>query len=296
MTSVGAIPLLSMLSAVTVVFDVSFMVLATVGASIVVPMMGAMFLGVWCRMMNVPTPRYRRRWCAYGAGYIAALAIATLMMLLVKDSSKVPGWFLASLFGQALAVHAVVVPAVLKTPWGREIGAQALALVLYGAVLVIAMAPVIVHVRKAVDRAEWTADLEQLYRTVTSEKGMNVGRLPETLADVEQAGGTIVLLSDHQRADVVYLGDYVQQNYPAMLGGLFASSMAKIKAGQPETSPLIWQNPATTGSYRLYVCCYDGTTAHLTRREFDYRLSRTLLELDKIESEDPTTKPDSNQP
>ena len=296
MTSVGPIPLFSMLSAVTVVFDVSFMVLTTVGASVVVPMTGAMFLGVWCRMMNVPTPRFRRRWCAYGAGYVAALVIAALMMLLVKDSSKVPGWFLASLFGQALAMHAVVVPVVLKTPWGKAITAQALALVLHGAVLVIAMAPVIVHVRKAVDRAEWKADLEQLYQTVTSKKGMDAGELPETLASVEQAGGTIVLLSDHERTDVVYLGDYVKQNYPAVLEGLFASSMAKFKARRPETSLLIWQNPATTGSYRLHVCYYDGSVARLTRRELDYRLSRTVVELGKSEAEDPTIKGDSDQP
>ena len=296
MTSVAAISLLSILSAVPVrvVFDMSFMLLATIGASVVVPMMGAMFLGVWCRMMNVPTPRYRRRWLAYGAGYLAALVMTTLMMLLVKDSSKVPGWFLASLFGQVLAMHAVVVPLVLKTPWGRETAAQALALVLYGAVLVIAMAPVIVHVRGAVDRAEWKADLEQLYRTVTAEKGMAVGQLPETLASVEQAGGTIILLPVHRRGDVVYLGDYVQQNYPFVLEGLFASSMAKIRTRQPESSPLIWQNPATTGSYRLHVCYYDGTVAHLTRREFDYRLECTVVELGRTEPEDPTTRPDGD--
>jgi len=288
--------LVSLLGAVPVVLDMSFIVLATLGASVVVPMMGAMFLGVWCRMMNVPTPRYLRRWCAYGAGYLAALVIATLMMLLVKDSSKVPGWFLASLFGQALAVHAVVVPVILKTPWGKETGAQAMALVLYGAVLVIAMAPVIVHARKAVERAEWKADFQQLYRTVTSDKGMDVGRLPETLECVEQEGGRIVLLSDHERSDVVYLGDYVHANYPSMLKGLFPSSMARIRTRQPETSPLIWQNPATTGNYRLHVCCYDGTVAYLTRREFDYRLRRTLLELDKAEPEDTTTRPDSDQP
>jgi len=296
MTSVAAISLLSMPSAVPVVFDVSFMVLATLGASLVVPMTGAMSLGVWYRMMNVPTPRYRRRWLAYGAGYLAALIIATLMMLLVKDSSKVPGWFLASLFGQALAVHAVVVPLVLKTPWGKETAAQAMALVLYGAVLVIAVAPVIVHVRKAVDQAEWQADMKQLYRTVTSGKGMDVGELPETLADIEKAGGTIVLLSDHGRADVVYLGDYVKTNYPSMLEGLFVSSMAKIKAWKPETSPLIWQNPATTGSYRLHVCYYDGTVAHLTRREFDYRLESTVRELSRSDREDPTAGSDTDQP
>ena len=296
MTSLSAISLLPMPGAVPVVFDVSFMVLATLGASVVVPLMGVMFLGVWCRMMNVPTPRFRRRWCAYGAGYAAALFMAALMMLLAKDFSSVPGWFLASLFGQALAVHAVVVPLVLKTPWGKEIAAQFLALMLYGAVLVIAMAPVIVHARKAVDRAEWQADLERLYQTVTAGKGMDAARLPETLADIEKAGRTIVLLSDHQRTDVMYLGDYVQQNYPSMLEGLFASSMAGIKARRPETSPLIWQRPETTGSYRLHVCCYDGSVRYLTRREFDHLLSRTLLELDKTEPEDPTTRGDTDQP
>jgi len=259
-------------------------------------LMGAMFLGVWCRMMNVPTPRFRRRWCAYGAGYAAALVIAAMMMLPAKDSSSVPGWFLASLFGQALAVHAVVVPLVLKTSWGKAIAAQALALVLYGAVLVIAMAPVIIHVRKAVDRAEWRADLEQLYQTVTSGKGMDAAWLPETLADIEKAGGTIILLSDHQRTDVVYLGDYIQQNYPAMLEGLFASSMAGIKTRRPETSPLIWQRPGATRGDRMHVCCYDGTVAYLTVQDFERHLMRTLLELDKTEPEDSTTRPDSDQP
>ena len=296
MTPIASTLLLSMPGAVTVVFDVSFLVLATLGASVVVPLTGAMFLGVWCRMMGVPTPRYRRRWFAYGAGYLVALALAMLMMFLVKDSSNVPGWFLASLFGQALAVHALVVPVVLKTPWGKEIAAQALALMLYGAVLVIAMAPVIIHVRKAVDRAEWKADLEQLYQTVTSDKGMEVGRLPETLAAVERAGGTIILLPAHRRVDVVYLGDYVRQNYPSTLQRFFVASMGRIRGKQPETSPLFWQNPGTTGNYRLNVCSYDGTVAYLTRRELDYHLMRTLLELDKIEPEDPTTRPDSDQP
>ncbi|MDP6546271.1 MAG: hypothetical protein QGH60_20010 [Phycisphaerae bacterium] len=294
MTSFVAIPLALTPGPVTVVFDVSFMVLATLGASVVVPMTGAMFLGVWCRMMNLPTPRFRRRWLAYGAGYLAALVMATLMMLLVKDSSRVPGWFLASLFGQALAVHAVVVPFVLKTPWGKATLAQAMALVLYGAVLVIAMAPVIIHVRKAVDQAEWRADLEQLYRTVTAGKGMDVGELPETLADIENTGQAIILLSDHERGEVVYLGDYVKQYYSSILEGQFVSSMAKIKTGHPETSPLIWQEPEP-GSYRLHVCYYDGTVAYLSRRVFDSHLRCTVVELGRNQPE-PTTRPDSDQP
>jgi hypothetical protein len=286
MTSVGAISL-------PVVLDVNFIVLATLGASVVAPLMGAMFLGMWCRMMNVPTASYRRRCLAYAAGCLAALATATVMMLLVKDSSKVPGWFLASLFLQALALHALIVPLVLKTPWGKEILAQALALMLYGAVLVIALAPVIIRVRKAVDRAEWKADLEQLYRTVTAEKGVDAGRLPETLAVVEQAGRKIVLLPAHRTEDVVYLGDYVQQNCPAMPQGAFVSSMGRIGRKRRETSPLIWQNPTDRKLPRA-VCSYDGTVVFLTRPEFDYHLDRTLLELDKTEP--PTTTPDSDQP
>ena len=294
MTSVSIIPLLSMPGEVPVVLDLSFILLATLGVSVVVPFMGAMFLGVWYRMMNVPTPSYRRRCLAYGAGYVASLAMAMLMMLLVKDSSLVPGWFLASLFGQALAMHALIVPLVLRTSWGKEMIAQALTLVLYGAVLVTAMAPVIIHVRKAVGRAEWKADMERLYRTVTREKGMEVGDLPETLEAVEMAGGKIVLLPAHRRTDVVYLGDYVRQNYPSTLQGSFVSSMGRIRLQTPETSPLIWRNPRTTRDYRVPVCSYDGTVAFLTRREFDYHLSRTLLELDKTEP--PTTAPDTDRP
>ena len=282
-TYVVDISLLSTLGAVTVYFDVNFLVFSMLGALVVVPMMGAMFLGVWCRMLSVPAPRYRRRCLAYGAGYVAAMSMATLLMFLVKDSHKVPGWFLASLFAQALAIHALVVPAVLRTPWGKEIRAQALALLLYGAVLVIAMAPVIIHVRKSVDRGEWTADLKQLYRTVTFEKGMDVGQLPETLDAAEQAGAKIVLLPFHRRDDVIYLGDYIRRNYPSTLQDLFVASMEKIKATHPGSSPLIWRNPRTTRNYRLPVCSYDGTVAYLTREEFDYHLTRTLLELDKIE-------------
>jgi|GEM_PF-2179296 len=292
----AGISFLSTSSAVTVVFDTSFMVLSTLAALVIVPLMGATFLGVWCRMMNVSPARYWRRWCAYGAGYLAALLITTFMLLLVKDAGKVPGWFLASLFVQALAVHAVVVPLVLQTPWGKAIAAQAMTLVLYGAVLIIAIAPLIVHVRKAVDRAEWKAEFEQLYRTVTCEKGMDAGELPETLAQVEKTIGKIVLLPGHERGDVVYLGDYIQANYPSMLAGLFASSMAKIKTGRPETSPLIWRNPATTRGYRLGVCFYDGNVAYLTRREFDYRLRCTLLNLDKIESKTPNANIAGDRP
>ncbi|MDP6635767.1 MAG: hypothetical protein QGG42_12770 [Phycisphaerae bacterium] len=289
MTAVSFISLLSTLGAVTVVFDVSFLALAVIGASIVVPLTGAMFLGVWCRMLNAPTPRYLRRCLAYGAAYGAALLVATLMMFLVKDSGKVPGWFLASLFGQALAIHALIVPAVLRTPWGKGIAAQALTLMLYGAVLVIAMAPVIIHVRKAVDRGEWTAELEMLYQRVTSNKGMDAGLLPETLAEAETAGGKILLLPGHERSDVVYLGDYIQENYRSLLEGLFVSSIAKIKGGQPETALLIWRDPESTSDYRLPVCSYDGTVSYLTRREFEHQLERTLLELQKLETRIPTT-------
>jgi hypothetical protein len=294
MTSIVDISLLSTLGAVTVVFDVSFLVLLTLGSSVVVPMLGAIFLGVWCRMLNVPIPRYRRRCLAYGAGYISALVVAACMMFLVKDSGRVPGWFLTSLFAQALAVHALVVPAVLRTPWGKEIQAQALALILYAAVLVIAIAPVIIHVRKAVDRGEWTVDLEQLYQTLTSKKGMDVGVLPETLGAAEQAGAKILLLPGHRKEDVVYLGDYIQENYPALLQDLFVASMDKIKAAAPGTSPLIWRNPRTTRDYRLPVCSYNGKVAFLTRREFDYHLTRTLLALDRIETRVPVTSPDDD--
>jgi hypothetical protein len=293
MTAAIDIAMLSTPAAVTVTFDVSFLMLAVIGASIVVPLVGAVFMGVWCRLLNAPTPRYRSRCAAYFAGYAAALLMATLMMFLVKDSEHVPGWFLASLFGQGIAIHAVVVPLVLKTQWGKQIAAQALTLVLYGAVLVLAMAPVIIHVRRAVDRGEWTAELDGLYQIVTRQKGMDAGKLPQTLDDMEKSGKPLLLLPGHRRGDLVYLGDYIQDNYPSMLGDLFVASMSSIKDRSPEISPLIWRNPKTMRDYRLPVCSYDGSVSFLTRREFDYHLTRTLLELDKI---DPDASTNDSEP
>lgn len=294
MTSFAAISSLSTLSPIPVVFDVTFLLLAMLIASIVVPLMGAMFLGMWCRMMDVEAPCYRRRALAYAAGYFAAVAAATLMLLLVKDFGTVPGWFLAAILGQAVALHALIVPLVLKTPWGKQIAAQALALMLYGAVLVIGMAPVIVYVRKGVDRAEWKVELQRLYQMVTSGKGMEVDQLPETLDAVEQTGRKIVLLPDHSRRDVVYLGDYIERGYRSTHQDFFPGSMARIRLKHPEISPLIWRNPDTLQDHRVPVCSYDGSVAFLTRREFDYHLDQTLLELGKTES--PSVAPDSDQP
>ncbi len=291
MTAVCNLALIASPAAVTVVFDVSFVLLAVIGASIIVPVIGAMFLGIWCRMYNVPTPRFLRRWLAYCAGYFTSLLITSLMMFLVKDAGRVPGWFLASLFCQAIAVHAIVVPWVLKTAWGKQITAQAMTLMVYGAVLVIAMAPIIIHVRKAVDRGEWTAELEKLHRVVTGGKGLDAESVPETLADVRTADPTLLLLPGHKWEDVVYLGDYIEDNYPSMLTDLFVSSMATIREKNPGSSPLIWRNPKTTRDYRIPVISYDGTVAFLTHREFFAHLDHTLLQLNKIVVEVPITAP-----
>ena len=296
MNAVVYLTMLSTRSDVTVVFDVSFLVLAVLGASIVVPQLGALFLGVWCGLLNEPTPPYRTRCLAYSAGYAASLLMSTLMMLLVKDAGNVPGWFIASLFGQGVAIHAVVVPFVLKTSWGKQTVAQALTLVLYGAVLVVAMAPIIIHVRRAVERGEWTAELQKMYRVVTDGEGMGAATLPETLGDVEKTGPAVVLLPGHHRDDLVYLGDYVRANYPSTLTERFVASMPNIIGKTPETSPLIWRNPKNNRSNRLGVCSYNGTVSFLSRQELDYHLTRTLLELDKIDMGDPATDtpPDDN--
>jgi hypothetical protein len=291
MTAVCDLALIASPAAVTVVFDVSFVLLAIIGASIIVPVVGAMFLGVWCRMYNVPTPRFVRRWLAYLAGYFASLLISSLMMFLVKDAGRVPGWFLASLFGQAIAVHALVVPWVLKTAWGKQITAQAMTLMIYGAVLVIAMAPIIIHVRRAVDRGEWTAELENLHRVVTGGKGLNAEIMPETLADVRASDPTLGLLPGHEWEDTVYLGDYINDTYPSMLPDAFASSMARIREKNPGISPLLWRNPDTTGDYRIAVISYDGTVAFLTRRELFAYLDHTLPQLNKAVAEVPITDP-----
>ena len=95
------------------------------------------------------------------------------------------------------------------------------------------------------------------------------------------------------RKILVYLGDYIQDNYPSMLGDLFVASMSSIKDRSPEISPLIWRNPKTIRDYRLPVCSYDGSVSFLTRREFDYHLTRTLLELDKI---DPDASTNDSEP
>jgi hypothetical protein len=295
MTSVVDISPLLTLGAVSVVFDVSFLLLLMLGACVAVPMIGAIVLGVWSRVLNVPPEQYRRRCLAYGVGYVCALAAAAIMMFMVKDAGNVPGWFLASLFGQALAIHGLVVPLVLKTPWGKGIAAQGLTLVLYGAVLVMAMAPAIIHVRRAVGRAEWTADLEQLYRKVTSEQGSDAIELCETLDAIEQTGVAILLLPGHKRSDVVYLGDYIHHNYPSTLTDRFIASMPEINATDPGTSPLIWRNPRATKNNRLAVCSYDGTVAYLTREELDYHLTQTLLALDRLKLETSTTAPADDQ-
>jgi len=287
------IPQLPAAGAVMVAFDVSFVMLAIMAALLVVPLLGAMFLGIWCRMLDIPTPRFKKRWLAYASGCGASLLMTTLMMLMVKDAARVPGWFLASLFGQAIAVHAIVVPLVLGTRWGRQIHAQAMTLILYGAVLVIAMAPIIIHVRKAVDRGEWAAELQRLYRAVTGGKGMQAALLPETLEHVEEGGWVLLLLPGHKRDDVTYLGDYIQDNYPSMLTEQFVACMPSIKDKSPGISPLIWRNPKTTRDHRIAVCSYDGTVSHLTRREFDYHLSRTLLELDKVDPDAPVETPET---
>ena len=295
MSIAANISLLPTPGVVPVAFDLSFLVIATLGAFIVVPLTGAIFLGMWCRIMNVPVPVYRRRYLAYAGGYAAALIVATLMMVLVKDASRVPGWFLASLFVQALAVHAVVVPLVLKTPWGKAIAAQALTLILYGAVLVMAIAPVILHVRRTVDRAEWKADLQNLYQAVTSGKGMEIEKLPAALAELESAEGGVPVLPAHQ-ARIEYLGDYMRRSYPTVPQENFIFSMSRIKTMRPGACPLIWQNPRETAGGHLAVCFYDGTVAHLTRSEFEYLLDATLLAVDKIHLPTAETAPATINP
>jgi hypothetical protein len=294
MAPIDNILLLAASDAVTVVFDVRFLLVCTLGVSLVVPMLGALFLGLWCRVLNTPVSKYLYRAMAYWVGYILALTVALLMMFLVKDSTNVPGWFLASLFGQALAIHGLVVPLILKTPWGKGIAAQGLALVLYGAVLVIAVAPVIIHVRRAVDRAEWTADINQLYQTITSGKGVNVAELPATLEAVELGGEKILLLPGHQRRDMIYLGDYVLDNYPAMLGDRFVGSMLRFRAERPGVAPLIWRNPRTAPGPRITVCDYNGSVSYMTPLEFEHHLERTLLDLNKFEPKTTTTAPQSD--
>jgi len=292
MVTASEISAFASLGAVNVVFDASFLLISIVVASIAVPLIGAVFLGVWCRMLDVPPGTFRRRFAAYGASYAIALALAMLMMFLVRNSSRVPGWFLASLFGQAMAVHAVVVPKIMKTLWGPAIKAQAMTLVLYAAVLVIGLAPVIIHVRKAVDRGEWTADLEQLYSTVTSGKGMDAEKLPITLtAAAKESGRKIQLLPGHDLRNVVYLGDYVNRNYRSTHSAPFVSSMPRIRMKTPRTAPLLWRNPKSTRAHKIPVCSYDGAVTYLAKRELEYLLERTLLELDKMATELPTTAP-----
>ena len=288
MISVVDISLLAAPGAVTVIFDLRFLLVCTLGVSLVVPMLGALFLSLWCRVLTTSVPKYRHLAMAYWVGYILALMIALLMMFMVKDSANVPGWFLASLFGQALAIHALIVPLILKTPWGKGIAAQGLALVLYGAVLVIAVAPVIIHVRRSVDQAEWTADIQQLYQTVTSGKGVDIVVLPATLG---ASGKSILLLPGHARGDVVYLGDYVLLNYPAMIGDRFVESMSQFREGHHGVAPLIWRNPRTAPGPRIAVCDYNGSVSYMTSLEFERHLERTLLDLNKFEPKTPTIAP-----
>jgi len=291
----ASLPPPSLPGTVTVFYDTTFLVTALLGAFLVIPLLGGVFLRLWCGILDIARPPYARCWLAYTAAYVAAVLVAIVLLLLVKDTGRIPGWFLASLYCQGLAVHFVVVPLVLRTSWGKAIAAQALALVLYGAVLVIAMAPVIIHVRKAVDRAEWQADLEKLYSDISDYRKKHNGDLPAGLDELAKAGFPVLLLPGHQRLDVVYLPDYLRRTYPDLpperLRRVIRAGGGTLKT--PANAPLIWQDPYRTPGHWLHVCHFDGAIRRLGRPELQWRLERTLSELEVFGSQFPTTRPHS---
>jgi len=262
--------------------DAVFMIAIVLGAFALVPLIGAACLRLSCRFFRVPTAKFGRCWLSYLLAYVAASVTGTLILLARKGADVSPDWLAAVVFGQAVLVHFVVVPLILQTGWRKSIAAHGVALLMYAAVLALALTPALLHAKKSARRITMMADLKSIGWALHeySRESSQRDSFPATLEELERAGYPIRLTPRSSQRDFTYLGNYIQQQRkllnspvqdPVRLGS------ARIR--NTVVTPLVWVTSLDLDEEQIAVCFFDGHVEIILREEFQRRLRVTMQDL-----------------